>query len=83
MRTSSLLISGAVAAVAVAGSASAGVVDQFTTAATFGGAGATYTTITGATNAAYRYNQLLTFAVPAPGAAALVGLAGLVGRRRR
>jgi len=41
------------------------------------------TTVTGATNAAYRYNQLLTFAVPAPGAAALVGLAGLVGRRRR
>jgi len=41
------------------------------------------TTVTGATNAAYRYNQTLTFAVPAPGAAALVGLAGLVGRRRR
>ena len=41
------------------------------------------TTVTGATNAAYRYNQTLTFAVPAPGAAALIGLAGLVGRRRR
>jgi len=41
------------------------------------------TTVTGATNAAYRYNQTLTFAVPAPGAAALLGLAGLVGRRRR
>jgi len=41
------------------------------------------TTVTGATNAGYRYNQTLTFAVPAPGAAALIGLAGLVGRRRR
>jgi hypothetical protein len=41
------------------------------------------TTVTGATNAAYRYNQTLTFAVPAPGAAALLGLAGLIGRRRR
>ena len=41
------------------------------------------TTVTGATNASYRYNQTLTFAVPAPGAAALLGLAGLVGRRRR
>ena len=41
------------------------------------------TTVTGATNAAYRYNQTLTFAVPAPGAAALLGLAGLVSRRRR
>lgn len=41
------------------------------------------TTVTGATNAAYRYNQTLNFAVPAPGAAALLGLAGLVGRRRR
>ncbi|MFM7807542.1 MAG: hypothetical protein ACKPEA_06370, partial [Planctomycetota bacterium] len=44
------------------------------------------TTVTGATNAAYRYNQTLTFAsapIPAPGAVALLGLAGLVGRRRR
>jgi len=41
------------------------------------------TTVTGATNAAYRYNQTLNFAVPAPGAAALLGLAGLVSRRRR
>jgi len=40
------------------------------------------TTVTGATNAAYRYNQTLTFAVPAPGAAALVGMAGLLVRRR-
>lgn len=41
------------------------------------------TTVTGATNPAYRYNQTLTFATPAPGAVALLGLAGLVSRRRR
>jgi len=41
------------------------------------------TTFTGATNPAGRYNYTLTYAVPAPGAIALVGLAGLVGRRRR
>ena len=41
------------------------------------------TTFTGATQAAGRFNYTLTYAVPAPGAAALVGLAGLVTRRRR
>jgi hypothetical protein len=40
------------------------------------------TTFTGATSAAGRFNYTLTFAVPAPGAAALVGLAGLLIRRR-
>ncbi|MFM7807934.1 MAG: hypothetical protein ACKPEA_08375, partial [Planctomycetota bacterium] len=41
------------------------------------------TTFTGATSTAGRFNYTLNFAVPAPGAAALVGLAGLLGRRRR
>jgi len=42
------------------------------------------TTVTGATNAAYRYDSTFTFAsVPAPGAAALIGLAGAVSARRR
>jgi hypothetical protein len=41
------------------------------------------TTFTGATSTAGRFNYTLTFAVPAPGAAALAGLAGLIGRRRK
>jgi hypothetical protein len=41
------------------------------------------TTFTGSTSAAGRFNSTLTFAVPAPGAAALAGLASLIGRRRR
>jgi hypothetical protein len=41
------------------------------------------TTFTGATSTAGRFNYTLSFAVPAPGAAALVGLAGLLIRRRR
>ena len=41
------------------------------------------TTFTGATSTAGRFNSTLTFAVPAPGAAALIGLAGLLARRRR
>ena len=41
------------------------------------------TTFTGSTSAAGRFNYTLTFAVPAPGAAALVGLAGAATRRRR
>jgi hypothetical protein len=40
------------------------------------------TTFTGATAAAGRFNYTLSFAVPAPGAAALVGLAGVMTRRR-
>jgi len=40
------------------------------------------TTFTGATSTAGRFNSTLNFAVPAPGAAALVGLAGLLIRRR-
>jgi len=39
-------------------------------------------TFTGATQAAGRFDYTLTYAVPAPGAAALVGLAGLLVRRR-
>jgi hypothetical protein len=41
------------------------------------------TTFTGATSTAGRFNYTLSFAVPAPGAAALVGLAALIGRRRK
>ena len=41
------------------------------------------TTFTGATQAAGRFDYTLTYAVPAPGAAALVGMAGLLSRRRR
>jgi len=41
------------------------------------------TTFTGATQTAGRFSTTLTYAVPAPGAAALVGLAGMVTRRRR
>jgi hypothetical protein len=40
------------------------------------------TTFTGSTSTAGRFNYTLNFAVPAPGAAALVGLAGLLVRRR-
>jgi xanthosine utilization system XapX-like protein len=41
------------------------------------------TTFTGATQAAGRFSYTLTYAaVPAPGAAALVGLAGMIVRRR-
>ena len=39
-------------------------------------------TFTGATQAAGRFDYTLTYAVPAPGAAALVGLAGMIVRRR-
>ncbi|MFZ4723755.1 MAG: hypothetical protein ACOYMI_11475, partial [Phycisphaerales bacterium] len=41
------------------------------------------TTFTGATSTAGRFNYTLAFAVPAPGAVALVGLAGVIGRRRK
>jgi hypothetical protein len=40
------------------------------------------TTFTGATTASYKVSQFFTFAIPAPGAAALVGMAGLITRRR-
>ena len=41
------------------------------------------TTFTGSTSTAGRFNDTLTFAVPAPGAVVLAGLASLIGRRRR
>jgi hypothetical protein len=41
------------------------------------------TTFTGSTSAAGRFNYTLTFAVPAPGASAIVAAAGLIGRRRK
>ena len=40
------------------------------------------TVFTGASNTTYKANQYFTFAVPSPGAAALIGIAGLLGRRR-
>jgi hypothetical protein len=40
------------------------------------------TTFTGATQTSGRFDYTLTYAVPAPGAAALVGLAGMIVRRR-
>ena len=40
-------------------------------------------TFTGATQSAGRFNYTLTYAVPAPGAAALLGLGGALSRRRR
>jgi hypothetical protein len=42
------------------------------------------TTFTGATNTAGRFSKTLTYAsLPAPGAAALVGIAGVLANRRR
>ena len=41
------------------------------------------TTFTGATTAAYKVSNFFAFAVPAPGAAALLGAAGLLSRRRK
>ena len=41
------------------------------------------TTFTGATTAAYKVSNFFAFAVPAPGAATLLGAAGLLGRRRK
>jgi hypothetical protein len=43
--------------------------------------GTTY--FTGATSTAGRFNSTLSFAVPAPGAGALLAAAGLIGRRRK
>ena len=59
MRISKTLMTGAVAAVVSAGSANAGVVDPFTTAATFGGGNAVWTAISGglfAERQAQRFN---------------------------
>lgn len=41
------------------------------------------TTFTGAVTAAYKVSNFFAFQVPAPGAAALLGAAGLLGRRRK
>ena len=41
------------------------------------------TTFTGAATAAYKVSNFFAFQVPAPGAAALLGAAGLLGRRRK
>ena len=41
------------------------------------------TTFTGASTAAYKVSNFFNFAVPTPGAAVLLGAAGLLGRRRK
>lgn len=56
---------------------------QFNMVGKNGTAAETGTTFTGATTAAYKVSQFFAFAVPAPGAAALLGAAGLLGRRRK
>ena len=43
----------------------------------------TGTTFTGATTASYKVSQFFSFVVPTPGAAVLLGAAGLLGRRRK
>ena len=60
------------------------ITEQLTMTLKFGIAGKNNgtTTFTGATQAAGRFDYTLTYAVPAPGAAALVGLAGMIVRRR-
>ncbi len=56
---------------------------QFNMVGKNGTAAETGTTFTGATTAAYKVSNFFAFAVPAPGAAALLGAAGLLARRRR
>ena len=41
------------------------------------------TTFTGAVTAAYKVSNFFAFQVPTPGAAALLGAAGLLSRRRK
>jgi hypothetical protein len=56
---------------------------QFNMVGKNGTAAETGTTFTGATTASYKVSNFFAFAVPAPGAAALLGAAGLMARRRR
>ena len=45
--------------------------------------GITYTLVAGKTTASYKVSNFFAFQVPAPGAATLLGAAGLLGRRRK
>ena len=56
---------------------------QFNMVGKNGTAAETGTTFTGAITAAYKVSNFFAFQVPAPGAAALLGAAGLLARRRR
>jgi hypothetical protein len=56
---------------------------QFNMVGKNGTAAETGTTFTGATTASYKVSNFFAFAVPAPGAAALLGAAGLLSRRRK
>ena len=56
---------------------------QFNMVGKNGTAAETGTTFTGAVTAAYKVSNFFAFAVPTPGAAALLGAAGLLGRRRK
>ena len=56
---------------------------QFNMVGKNGTAAETGTTFTGASTASYKVSNFFAFAVPAPGAAALLGAAGLLGRRRK
>ena len=56
---------------------------QFNMVGKNGTANETGSTFTGATTASYKVSQFFQFQVPAPGAAALLSFAGLMGRRRK
>ena len=56
---------------------------QFNMVGKNGSAAEAGTTFTGATTAAYKVSNFFAFQVPAPGAATLLGAAGLLGRRRK
>ena len=56
---------------------------QFNMVGKNGTAAETGTTFTGATTATYKASNFFAFQVPAPGAATLLGAAGLLGRRRK
>jgi len=56
---------------------------QFNMVGKNGSGNETGTTFTGATTATYKVSNFFNFAVPTPGAAILLGAAGLLGRRRK
>jgi len=56
---------------------------QFNMVGKNGSANETGTIFTGASTASYKVSQFFSFSVPTPGAAALLGVAGLIGRRRK
>jgi len=56
---------------------------QFNMVGKNGSGNETGTTFTGASTASYKVSNFFNFAVPTPGAAVLLGAAGLLGRRRK